>query len=105
MEYPHLVDIYEKYKGDDFEIFAVEGTNRPKLAGPFLEKMGATFPVVMDDQKISREMYKIKGFPTTYLIDREGRIIFRHLGFSEGKEKTFEAEIELLLRGDLAQRS
>ena len=104
MEYPHLVDLYKRYGGPDFVIFGVEGTNRPQLAKEFLEEMGVTFPVVMDDQKVAREIYEIKGYPTTYLIDRDGRIIFRHLGFSEGKEKTFEAEIQLLLKGDLAQK-
>jgi peroxiredoxin len=104
VEYPHLVDLYKRYGGSDFVILGVEGTNRPKLAKAFLEEMGVTFPVVMDDKKVAKELYKIKGYPTTYLIDTQGRIIFRHLGFSEGKEKTFEAEIQLLLEGDLAQK-
>jgi hypothetical protein len=37
----------------------------------------------------------IKGLPTTFVIDREGRIVRQHLGFAE-KEAT-ETEIKPLL--------
>ena len=67
--------------------------------------MGATFPIVLDDQKISREVFKIQGTPTNLVIDRQGRIIFRHLGFGPGSEEILKAEIEMLMKGDLAQRS
>lgn len=67
--------------------------------------MGATFPIVLDDQKISRGVYKIQGTPTNLVIDRQGRIVFRHLGFGPGSEKILKAEIEMLMKGELAQNS
>ena len=61
-----------------------------------------TFPVALDDQGISRSLYEIQGTPTNLVIDREGRVIFRHLGFSPGKEKVLEAEVEILMKGSPA---
>ena len=37
------------------------------------------------------------GFPTSYLLDREGRVIFAHYGFKEGAEEKIEEEILKLL--------
>lgn len=102
MEFPHLQQIYATHRSDDFELLAVETTNRSELAKEFVKKYGATFPIATDDAKMSRERFELLGVPTTFLIDREGRIIFRHLGFSQGDEKMLEAEIRLLLERDAA---
>jgi hypothetical protein len=49
-------------------------------------------------------LFKIQGTPTNLVIDRQGRIIFRHLGFSPGSEKILAAEIEMLKKGELAAK-
>ena len=97
MEYPHLVDIYERRGGNDFTILSVETTNRPELAKKWVADMKATFPIVTDELKMARSMFQLKGVPTNILIDRNGRAIFRHLGFNPGEEKILEAEVEYLL--------
>jgi hypothetical protein len=53
--------------------------------------------MLMDDQRVGREKYKIPGTPVTIILDRKGRMIFKHVGYGPGLEKTFEAEIRLLL--------
>ena len=102
MEFPHLQEIYATYQGDDFELLAVETSNRPELAKEFVEKHGATFPIAIDDAEMSREAYELLGVPTTFMIDREGKIIFRHLGFSPGDEEMLDAELRMLLEHALA---
>ena len=97
MEFPHLQKIFAKYGGDDFTVFSVEKTNRPELSKEFVLEHGATFPVVVDTARVARESYELLGVPTTFMIDRQGRYIFRHLGFSEGDEVMLEDEIRLLM--------
>jgi len=80
-----------------FSLITVETTNRKKLTEEFVRKNKYTFPVLFDDKKIAKKLYKIVGVPTTFIIDREGRIMFRHVGFKEGMEKVFVEEIEELL--------
>jgi len=53
--------------------------------------------MLMDDQRVGREKYKIPGTPVTIILDRKGRMIFKHVGYGPGLEKTFEEEIRLLL--------
>jgi peroxiredoxin len=45
-----------------------------------------------------RQQFNVMAFPTTYIIDREGRILYYHLGFSRGDEEKYAREIEGLLR-------
>ncbi len=99
MEYPRLQEIYSAQGGDDFVVLSVDNANRPELDSEFVKKVGATFPVLLDDKKIAREVYEIRGTPTNLLIDRQGKIVFRHLGFSPGQEKVLAAEVEALVKG------
>lgn len=102
MEFPHLQEIYKAHGGDDFTVLSIETTNRPELAKEMVAEFGATFPVLIDEEKVSREIFGLVGVPTTLLIDREGKVIFRHLGFMPGHEKMLEAEVGILLGEEFA---
>ena len=46
---------------------------------PFLKEYKVTFPILITDQKVSNS-YAVRGLPTAYLIDAEGRIVRRWVG-------------------------
>lgn len=43
------------------------------------------------------QAYGVTGAPETFLLDRSGKILFRHIGFSPGEERVLEAQIRVLL--------
>lgn len=57
----------------------------------FVKRMKTSFPIYMDqDGKVARS-YGVKGLPTYFLIDKEGKI--RHIILGWAEEKTLRAEI------------
>jgi peroxiredoxin len=50
------------------------------------------YPVLLADQKVAQKFGGIEAIPTTFIIDRQGRIVKEHVGFTEKKE--FENEIK-----------
>jgi peroxiredoxin len=42
-------------------------------------------------------LFKVRSFPSTFLIDRDGKVMFFHLGFEAGDEEHLEEEINTLL--------
>jgi len=57
-----------------------------------------TFPVlVVDSNSYARENYGMPGTPTNLLLNADGKLVFRHLGYGTGAEKTMEAEIRELM--------
>jgi hypothetical protein len=67
------------------------------MAKEFTDKVGATFPIVLDDAKV-RQLFEVSAVPTNLFIDRKGRIYFRSLGFSPGHEKALAAMVDYLLK-------
>jgi thiol-disulfide isomerase/thioredoxin len=63
-----------------------------------VERFGITYPVAQDNDYRTWNAYGNRYWPALYLIDRQGRIVYRHFG--EGQYKETEARIRALLKGD-----
>ncbi len=100
MELPRLQELYESYHDQGLEIVAVERRRDTERAQKFIADKGLTFTMLEngeDDQEVVRSIFNVRGFPTSYLIDRQGRIMFYHLGWEEGDEVIYEEQIKQLL--------
>ena len=100
MELPRLQPLYEKYKDQGFEVVAVEGKRDTERAQKFIAKNELTYTFLEngeDDAEIVSKIFKVRGYPSSFLIDREGNVMFFHLGFEAGDEEHLEEEILKLL--------
>lgn len=79
-EMPDFNKVYDKYRLEDVAILGVNVQSDPKEISKekvldWLVEKKVTFPVVFDDEgQVSRNYY-INGYPTTYVIDKEGYIV------------------------------
>jgi len=100
VELPRLQPLYEKYRNQGFEIVAIDSTNDTERAQKFIadEKLSFTFLENGEDEaEVVSATFGVSSFPTTFVIDREGRILHVHVGFSEGDEDVLAGQIEALL--------
>ncbi len=90
-----LSPYYKKNKEKGLEMLGIAFENSPDLAisGPkinnFIKKIGITYPIVfageVRDETIARVLpmvHKINGYPTTFIIDKKGRVREIHTGFA-----------------------
>jgi thiol-disulfide isomerase/thioredoxin len=79
-EMPLLQATYEAYGADGLVVLAVNlGEERRRVEG-FAEDMLATFPVFGDEETRVGTLYRVRGVPTTYFIDRDGVVRQRYVG-------------------------
>lgn len=100
MELPRLQPLYEKYKDQGFEIIAVDGKNDTERATKFIEENGLTYTFLENgegENEIAGRVYKVRGYPSSFLIDRDGKVMYFHIGFEAGDEVHIEEEIQSLL--------
>lgn len=100
MELPRLEPLHQKYKDKGLTVVAVEGQRDTEGATTFINENNLTYACLENgegEEEVVRSIFGVRSFPTSYLIDRQGRIIFYHLGFEEGDEEKLEKEILQLL--------
>ena len=78
-EMPNLAKVYEKFKGDKFEILGVAVWDERKATEEILPKLPITWPIIYDAQEIPTELYGINGIPQIILFAPDGTIVARDL--------------------------
>jgi cytochrome c biogenesis protein CcmG/thiol:disulfide interchange protein DsbE len=100
VELPRLQPLFEQYKDQGFEVIAVEAKRDTERAKKFIEEKGLAYTLVEngeDDAEIVGSIFKVRSFPSSFLIDRDGKVMYFHLGFEAGDEEHLEEEIKTLL--------
>jgi hypothetical protein len=67
----------------------------PQRAGEVGRKW-FSYPVLLRAQRIFQQ-YGVRGIPTTFVIDPNGKVTNRYFGYRPGTEKQLEEEIRKLL--------
>jgi thiol-disulfide isomerase/thioredoxin len=81
-EIPGYIALQKKY-GDDGLVFigiSVDGDDQVPAVKDFIKKFGINYPIVMADDSIQGAFGVNQGYPTTYIIDRDGRIRNKKVG-------------------------
>ncbi|MCL5098027.1 MAG: TlpA family protein disulfide reductase, partial [Candidatus Omnitrophica bacterium] len=95
-EIPGFISLQKKYEKDGLMVVGVSldqgGTDAVKR---FIQKNGMNYPVVMGNDRVSADYGNIQAIPTTFVIDRSGKIVSKHVGYEE--PSVFEQEIKPLL--------
>jgi peroxiredoxin len=81
-EMPALVDTYNKYREQGFETVAVAMSyDPPDWVANFATSRQLPFRVALDNTgDIARDWGEVRLTPTTYIVDKQGRIVKRYLG-------------------------
>jgi len=76
---PNLKAVYEKYKGDKFELVGVAVWDKREDTEKAVPELGITWPVIYDAQKVPTDIYGINGIPHIILFGPDGKILAREL--------------------------
>ena len=79
-EMPLLQATFESFKDQGFMVLGIDFDEPADLVASFGEELGLTFPLLLDPGGKIQQQYKVRGYPTTVVLDREGRIRSYHIG-------------------------
>jgi len=78
---PSMETLYQKLKGDDFELLAISLDRRgASVVGPFVRDYKLTFPILLDSKGKVGNIYGVRGIPVAVIIDKEGLIVEKVVG-------------------------
>lgn len=95
-EIPHFKALYAKHQ-PNLEILAVAlDEGGPRVVAPFVKQQGIPYPVSDGhDQRLATAYGGIRGIPTTFVLDTQGRIYKKYVGYQA--PEVFERDIATLL--------
>jgi len=95
-EIPHFVELYDEYKNKGLEVIGVSLDSNPEKAlPPFIEEYDINYTMLVSDRGVTDSYGGVRSIPTTFVIDREGRIRKKYIGYRD--KNVFEKDIEELL--------
>jgi len=83
-EMPHLQDeVWERFAGGDFAMISVDREEEADKVAPFVKDHGAGWLFGLDEHREVFARYATGYIPRTYVIDRDGRIVFQGQGYGK----------------------
>ena len=97
-EMPTMETLYQKLKGTDFVMLAVsEDADGLKTVVPYVNEGAYTFPVLLDTAGEVHAKFGVTGFPETFIINREGRVVHHHIGYQDWSGSGVERALRTLM--------
>ena len=95
--FPWMNEMEKKYAKKGFKVIAINLDEKKSSVDAFLARYPADFKIVRDPAGKSAEIFKLKGMPSSYLIDRQGNIVLSHIGFRQKDVGKLESAIKSAL--------
>ena len=94
--FPHMREVYKKYKSDKFEIYSVSIDEDKSAWLKAVKEENNPWLQSLDTKNISQKGFAVTGVPSTFLIDPQGKIIAKEVGFDPEGGSEIEKKIEEL---------
>lgn len=99
IEIPWFVQFESRYKDRGFAVIGISldegGWDDVK---PYLRRINVNYRVLMGNDEVARRYGGVEALPTSFLIDRDGRIAATHVGLVSKQD--YETDIGALLAGE-----
>lgn len=79
-EMPTLQTFFEEYRSDGFVLVSINQEETRETVAPFVKEFGLTFPVWLDLDYQAQRVFKTENLPSSYVIDRTGRVRLMWIG-------------------------
>ncbi|MGI8479892.1 MAG: TlpA family protein disulfide reductase [Gaiellaceae bacterium] len=89
-EAPFLEQVWRQHRGRGLVMVGLDAKDFRKDARRFVRRFDLTFPIVYDGPgDVATDRYGVTGFPETFVLDREGRVVDVFVGaINSDKDRT-----------------
>lgn len=98
-EMPSLKRLWTKLKDEPFVMYAIDAGEDTELVTEFLFEadIEKSFMILFDTDGVTMRRWRVPGLPTTFVLDKSGRIVYRVVGGREWDDAAIVAKIRALL--------
>ena len=75
--------IYQQLRPQGLQVIAINAGQDRKTVVAYMEKLGVSYPALMDENSAIAKRFGVVGLPTTYFIDAKGIVRVKLIGEAE----------------------
>ena len=99
--FPKYQELLDQF-GGDLAIIAISEDDpddaKESNLKDFVKKTGVKFTILWDKSKAMGKTYNPPNMPTTFIVDKTGKIVSMHAKYENGDEKKIAEEVKALLK-------
>ncbi len=99
-EMPAMDRLYRALQPEGFEMLAVSVDEESEPVETFRQRLGVSFPILLDPRQEVSRLYQTTGFPESLLIDGNGMIVERYVGPRDWDHAAYARRIRRLMKED-----
>lgn len=96
---PFLNELQNTYSDEKFIVVGLSMDDSTAAVSSFMKEYAIQYPLLMANSDVARR-YNVRGIPTLYLIDEQGRIIYKTLFVNEAEKSFIIENIEKRVEGN-----
>ncbi|MGD8207462.1 MAG: TlpA disulfide reductase family protein [Thiohalocapsa sp.] len=97
-EMPSMQRAWEMVEGEGIEMLGINVGEDEAAVREFAERMDLDFPLPMDPDSAVAQSWPMTGLPTTFVVDPEGRIVYRAQGERDWADPSILDLVRQLMR-------
>lgn len=94
---PFFNGLRNEQSANGFEILAINVDEDGNVAREFLKTHPVDYPIAFDASGECPGIFEVKAMPSSYLLDKSGRVRKIFLGYRDGDQATIRDEVKALL--------
>ncbi len=94
---PFFEELHKKYKDKGLVVLGISVDMSERAVKKFVENKGLTYIVLLDKENLVSDLYNVFSIPTTIIIDKDGNIVSRKVGFTKTHAQYYEETVRKLL--------
>jgi thiol-disulfide isomerase/thioredoxin len=98
-EMPSMAELYREFAGQGLSMIAVSSedleTVRDYAAGSRYP-----FTIMIDSEDVLGRRFGINAIPTTFIVDKQGQLVYQHVGYNDWSSSTVREQIRDLLTNE-----
>ncbi len=98
---PELEALHQELGAQGLVVIGVSLDDEPDGIADFVSATGVTFAIAHDQDRAVNRAWSPPRMPTSWLIDRDGKVAYVHPGFRTGDEREIAAKARELVKGGL----
>lgn len=99
--FPWMNELQERHAGQGLKVVGINLDSNPADAKEFLEATRPNFVIAYDPEGQTATDYRVRGMPSSYIIGRDGKLVWQHIGFRKKDTGKLEKQLIAALEGRL----